>query len=273
MSISQAKLEANRANAQLSTGPVTPAGKARSSANAISHGIFSRAVLLPGEDRAALAALRSSVLRRMNPHDPMELNLVEQYVTAAWRLQRLLKAEQETYLDQAQADQQALLDARAIHGEVIEEDDWQPPMPDAGWVMWRLMSDGKPSTLERLSRYEQRLQGTMRRCLQDLEKLRQQLPADQQPSELVQQQLDEQAVQIEATDGSPEQISSLEQQLYRSMVGWRNGVLIEEEMKEAYSNGRRPGQVMAEALQQRFDEHEARQKQPTPPDAAPPSAA
>jgi hypothetical protein len=44
-------------------------------------------------------------------------------------------------------------------------------------------------------------------------------------------------------------------------------------MKEAYSNGRRPGKVMAEALQQRFDEHEARQKQPTPPDAAPPSAA
>jgi hypothetical protein len=208
----------------------------------------------------------------MNPRDPMELNLVEQYVTAAWRLQRLLKAEQEAYLDQAQSDQQSLLDARAIHEEVGGGDDWQPPIPDAGWLMWRMMSDAKPSKLERFGRYEQRLQGTMRRCLSDLLKMRSQLPSDQPPSELVTNQIAEQSVQIEATDPADEPISSCDRQLYRALVGWRRGVLIGEEMEEAYMHGRRPAQVMAEELQQQFDAHDQRKKQSQATAAAPNSA-
>ncbi len=42
--ISEKKLEANRRNAQKSTGPVTEAGKHRSSMNAVQHGLLARAV-------------------------------------------------------------------------------------------------------------------------------------------------------------------------------------------------------------------------------------
>ena len=45
-----AKVEANRRNARKSTGPRTLVGKARSSKNAVRHGLLSRDVLLPDED-------------------------------------------------------------------------------------------------------------------------------------------------------------------------------------------------------------------------------
>jgi hypothetical protein len=48
--VSSRKRAANRANARKSTGPRTPEGKARSSRNAISHGIYCQNLLLPGED-------------------------------------------------------------------------------------------------------------------------------------------------------------------------------------------------------------------------------
>ena len=55
-SISPARLAANRANAAKSTGPRTEAGKARSRANAVKHGLTGAGVALPGEDAALIEA-------------------------------------------------------------------------------------------------------------------------------------------------------------------------------------------------------------------------
>jgi hypothetical protein len=44
---------ANRRNAQKSTGPKTPEGKAAVRLNAMKHGLLSKDVLLPGEDESA----------------------------------------------------------------------------------------------------------------------------------------------------------------------------------------------------------------------------
>src|SRR5687767_2004550 len=56
------KVEANRRNARLSTGPRTPEGKARSSGNARSHGLFSKVAVLPDEDPAEYAKLLSELM-------------------------------------------------------------------------------------------------------------------------------------------------------------------------------------------------------------------
>ena len=53
---SPARIAANRANARKSTGPKTEAGKARSRANALKHGLTGAGVALPGEDAAAIEA-------------------------------------------------------------------------------------------------------------------------------------------------------------------------------------------------------------------------
>jgi hypothetical protein len=51
--VSEAKLAANCANAQLSTGPRTTEGKAVSSMNAVKTGLTGRTVLLPSDDAEA----------------------------------------------------------------------------------------------------------------------------------------------------------------------------------------------------------------------------
>ena len=56
--ISRRKLRANRRNAEKSTGPRTPEGKARASRNATTHGVFCRDVVVPGEDRAGFVHCR-----------------------------------------------------------------------------------------------------------------------------------------------------------------------------------------------------------------------
>jgi hypothetical protein len=49
----ETRIRTNRANATLSTGPRTAAGKQRSSQNALTHGLTSRSPVLPSEDPAA----------------------------------------------------------------------------------------------------------------------------------------------------------------------------------------------------------------------------
>jgi hypothetical protein len=54
---SEKQIQANRRNALKSTGPKTPEGKAAVRHNALRHGLLSRDVLLPGEDKGALIEL------------------------------------------------------------------------------------------------------------------------------------------------------------------------------------------------------------------------
>jgi hypothetical protein len=49
--------EANRINAQKSTGPRTDEGKQRSSQNALKHGLLAKRSVIPGEDPAEFDAL------------------------------------------------------------------------------------------------------------------------------------------------------------------------------------------------------------------------
>jgi hypothetical protein len=91
-----AQIEANRLNAQASTGPTSAEGKAKSSLNALSHGFYSKHLLLPHEDPAELELLRSSLIESYIPEDGAELLLVERIISSQWKLQRLNKLEAAT---------------------------------------------------------------------------------------------------------------------------------------------------------------------------------
>jgi hypothetical protein len=96
-SISAAKLEANRRNAQLSTGPKTPEGKMQSSRNALKHGILaSKWLIVEGdgaEDAAEFDKLLTALREDLAPVGALEEILVEKIAVCHWRQNRALRCE------------------------------------------------------------------------------------------------------------------------------------------------------------------------------------
>jgi hypothetical protein len=87
------QVQANRANATVSTGPLTAEGKAIASRNATRHGILTGQLLLDHEDRDEFNALVEELHDALAPVGAVELVLVERIAAAIWRQRRLLAAE------------------------------------------------------------------------------------------------------------------------------------------------------------------------------------
>jgi hypothetical protein len=75
------------------TGPRTQQGKERSKYNAVTHGIFSKVVVLKGESRAEFDALLNELRNDRQPVGTLEELLVEKLAILFWRNRRLLIAE------------------------------------------------------------------------------------------------------------------------------------------------------------------------------------
>jgi hypothetical protein len=96
-SASGAQLEANRANSQLSTGPRSERGKARSSLNAVKNGLTGRTVLLPGDDAALYECHVSRFFTEFKPVGERETELVQSLTDAQWRINRIPALEMGIY--------------------------------------------------------------------------------------------------------------------------------------------------------------------------------
>ena len=83
-----AQIEANRRNAQRSTGPKTNEGKARVRRNAITHGMTARTIMpvLPQEDPKVLDDRTQQAITAMKPRNPLELDLVRRAVRLSGEL-------------------------------------------------------------------------------------------------------------------------------------------------------------------------------------------
>jgi len=85
--------QANRNNAQKSTGPRTEEGKAQSSQNARKHGLLARNAVIPGEDPAEFEAQLAALEADIQPQGALEHELVRQTADAQWRMRRLTRLE------------------------------------------------------------------------------------------------------------------------------------------------------------------------------------
>ena len=86
---SAARIAANRANAQHSSGPKTAAGRAVSSLNALKAGLTGVTVLLPSDDAIAYQAHILSYEKLLKPVGPEESALVQSIADLRWRLNRI----------------------------------------------------------------------------------------------------------------------------------------------------------------------------------------
>ncbi|MEQ5789343.1 hypothetical protein J3454_15735 [Erythrobacter sp. NFXS35] len=92
---SRRQIEANRRNAQRSTGPNTPEGRAISSANATRHAVLSSRFVAAHENRDLFMELRAELIEDFEPMTALELMLVERLAMLFWRERRLASAEAE----------------------------------------------------------------------------------------------------------------------------------------------------------------------------------
>ncbi len=84
---------ANRANAQNSTGPRTPEGKAKSSLNAVSHGFAAATHFIDGEDPDEFYGLQIDLIRELQPATHLEQILVEKMVHNQWLSLRAIRLQ------------------------------------------------------------------------------------------------------------------------------------------------------------------------------------
>jgi hypothetical protein len=98
------KARANRANGALSAGPRTAAGKARSSQNALKHGMTARSALIPGESPEQWREHREGVLFALGAKGALETALADRLALTLWRLQRIASCDAAAVTNELPAD-------------------------------------------------------------------------------------------------------------------------------------------------------------------------
>src|SRR5271157_5629754 len=90
-----AQIEANRLNAQKSTGPRTERGKARAKLNAVTHGMTALTIMpvLPQEDAKELEEKTQQAIAAYKPRNLLERNTVCRVVRLEWELDRAERVE------------------------------------------------------------------------------------------------------------------------------------------------------------------------------------
>jgi len=95
--ISEKQLEANRSNAQKSTGPTTDAGRNRSRSNAFRHGLTGQVTTMTEEERVAHDKFSKAIIQDLDPRGAMEIQLAMRVATDSWRLNRISAIEDNLY--------------------------------------------------------------------------------------------------------------------------------------------------------------------------------
>src|ERR1035437_8024935 len=92
-----AQIDANRANAQKSTGPRSAEGKSASRFNALKHGIDAASIVIPGEDPADYDSLAAHHHHEFRPQSASESFHVDTMLRADWQKRRLQRVEVDLY--------------------------------------------------------------------------------------------------------------------------------------------------------------------------------
>jgi hypothetical protein len=87
------QIAANRLNAQKSTGPKTPEGKAAVSRNALASGLLAHRPILKNEDPDEFNSFYKTTVQDLNPIGSIETLVAQRIVNLAWRLKRAGRME------------------------------------------------------------------------------------------------------------------------------------------------------------------------------------
>jgi hypothetical protein len=154
--MTEAQLFANRANAQLSTGPCTEEGKRRSSLNAFRHGLTGQIVIHTPEDQAAFQKHCEAIREALAPVGALELDLAQAIAEDKWRLNRARALENAVFTLGLQKN---------------SYDDGDPnPEVEAALALGRTWVQ-QAKNLQLLTTYEQRIRRSVEKNMAELKAL------------------------------------------------------------------------------------------------------
>ena len=169
----QKQIEANRKNAQRSTGPQTPQGKAIVSQNAAKHGLLATQAVIRDEDQSDFDLHLAQWLDELNPEGPMEELLAQRIVILSWRLNRAARTQVET-IDAFSAD---LTPPPSTGGYInpnrIAQYIAENPAPRPQFLLGKVaLNDFKGyAVLDRLLMYERRIEHSLYKTIAQIQKL------------------------------------------------------------------------------------------------------
>ena len=152
--VSIKKIEANRQNAQKSSGPKTPQGKAKASQNAVTHGLTSQRPVLAIEDKDEFDAFANEILVWLDPQNPIETLLARRVAILSWRMQR------------ASVYETLVLD------NLLNSNSGDEPDPDTHLGQVLAADFQNQQTLTKVQNYETKIERSMLRCLNTLKRIR-----------------------------------------------------------------------------------------------------
>ena len=156
------QIHANRANARRSTGPRTAEGKAKSSQNALKHGLRAQATVLPDENIDDFHVLVAELEDQFQPANVLEWTLLRQLADAEWRMRRVPRLEAGVLASE-------LHDSREHYEDYPEQLPDDPALAETIVVGAMLIGDaGGADALSKLSRYEARLSHRYFKALEHL---------------------------------------------------------------------------------------------------------
>jgi len=167
---SQKQIDANRLNAQKSTGPNTPEGRDAVRFNALRHGLRAKQAVLENENEQEFQEMLEAFEAEHQPIGPTEILLVQQMVMAAWRLRRLRAVET------------GLFNIRMVDLSERPRNTYAS-LPETERQASAFLEDNRGcGAIEKLSRYETRIERSFYRALHELQRLRKERGAGLQPA-------------------------------------------------------------------------------------------
>ncbi len=148
-------IEANRLNAQKSTGPRTEAGRAVSRLNAWKHGLTGHLNVMTEEQKQAHDTFVAEILDSLKPADAIERQLAHSIADAYWRINRVSTIENN------------FLAADAYNRELDRLSESEQPEVDSALAS-ALTFIQHPACFQLLTVYEMRLHRKVRLDLQQL---------------------------------------------------------------------------------------------------------
>jgi len=172
----EAKIHANRLNAQKSTGPTTPQGKAVVSQNALKHGLAARHDVITSESQADFDLHRDALLAELDTVGPMESILADRIVSLSWRLKRADLIQNQTidtmYEKNASDPLANLAKSFGLRGLTSPQPETSDPQADLTLGRIAVKDFSNARVLDRLLMYERRIEHSLYKTTLELQRLR-----------------------------------------------------------------------------------------------------